>query len=145
MVKQTSKIGPGCMNFKSENFGKNSSEFFVELASGHLGKSENMSQKHFRPFSHESNFGSQSISRGRNFNGPTVLCQLYGKSGHVVQQCYHRFDIHYTGDNPNYSVQNLTTLQTLPSQLSPETQNHTSQPSYYISPSLLPSYNLNNY
>lgn len=58
MVNQTSRIGPRYMNFKYENFEKNSSAFFVESAFEHLGRSENMSQKHFRPSFHEFNFGS---------------------------------------------------------------------------------------
>lgn len=43
------------------------------------------------------NFG-KGRGRGRNFFKPKVICQLCGKSGHVVLQCYHRFDTNFQGN-----------------------------------------------
>ena len=40
--------------------------------------------------------------RGNRNNRPT--CQLCGRIGHVVQKCYHRFDIHFNGPAPSAST-----------------------------------------
>ena len=40
------------------------------------------------------NNGSGQRSQGR---GPRVVCQLCGRTGHLVQKCFHRFDVNFAG------------------------------------------------
>ncbi|KAE8665844.1 Retrovirus-related Pol polyprotein from transposon TNT 1-94 [Hibiscus syriacus] len=47
---------------------------------------------------HDQQGGSyRGRGRGRSYNSNRPQCQLYGKFGHIVQKCYHRFDRDYTG------------------------------------------------
>lgn len=44
------------------------------------------------------------------------VCQLYGKTGHAVMQCYYRFDIHYTGLTQHTDPPVTYIIKTLPYQ-----------------------------
>ncbi|KAG8477612.1 hypothetical protein CXB51_030157 [Gossypium anomalum] len=50
------------------------------------------------PPSYRPNSNSRGRGRGR-FSSSRVQCQLYGRSGHLVDWCYHRFDTTYKSTN----------------------------------------------
>ena len=50
-----------------------------------------------------SNRGGRNTNNGRGNQvrgGNRLVFQLCGKHGHSVHKCYHRFDVHFTGEPP---------------------------------------------
>lgn len=134
VAKQTSRTGHGYGNYRPDSVVDSNSAFLADGISGQSTRYDSIGQRNFRSFSP----GGQGRGRGRNFNKPRVVCQLCGKSGHVVLQCYHRFDIHYTGNNFVSSAQNSTSFPVTSPQPNTDPQNHMT---HHYTP--VPQYNLN--
>lgn len=98
------------VNDKNSSLRENMSNYYSNIVTENVGQpfmNANTRQR-FIKVPNKYNFTSQGRVKGRFRNKTKVACQLYGKTGHMVAYCYHRFDIHFNRPihNQNHQTNN---------------------------------------
>lgn len=98
LVNQHAKRFSGATNVGSSFMrGGESGQFSKVDASNVTISGRSLEQRGVRSIGPGIRYPVQGRGRDRFGNKSRVICQLCGKPGHVVLQCYHKFDITYMG------------------------------------------------